>query len=249
MKEIFRKAEEFVRENKIIEKGDKILVAVSGGPDSVFLLKFLLHLSKKFQIQLRVAYIHHHLRKEADEELEFVKQLAKKEKVPFNFRHIKIEGKTGIEEKAREKRIKSLMEIAKRYECNKIATGHTLDDHAETIMMNLIRGCGLAGLRGILPVSTVNNITIIRPILCLEKKEIENALTERKIEFKIDRTNLSMRFFRNRVRHKIIPFLSEFNPEFKKNIGRMGFVIQQDFEFLIKEAKSTLFQLIEDGFF
>ncbi len=243
MENIYRKVKKFAGEKGMIQEGDKILIAVSGGPDSVLLLHFLNRLSGEKDIAVKAACIHHNLRKEADSELVFVKKLAGKLSIPFFFRNIKIEGKSGIEEQARIKRYRALYEIAKRAGCSKIAVGHTLDDQAETVVMRLIKGVGLAGLRGILPEKHLfknRDISVIRPLLCLEKKEILDALKKEGFRYRIDRSNFSEDFLRNRIRSEVLPLLLKYNPGIKKQIARMSFLVQDDFAFMEKSAENAL---------
>jgi len=248
MENLYRKVKRFAEEKDIVRKGDNILVAVSGGPDSVLLLHFFLRLSREKDISVRVAYVHHNLRKEADAELIFVKKLAERNSVPFFFRNIKIDGKTGIEEQARIKRYRALYGIAKRAGCNRIAVGHTLDDQAETVVMRFIKGAGLAGLRGILPEKRLfrnRNISIIRPLLSLEKKEILDGLKRGSISYRIDRSNLSGNFLRNRIRSEVLPLLLKYNPGIKKQIARMSFLVQDDFAFMKKSAEEALESILD----
>ncbi len=248
MENIYRKVKKFAEEKDVISKGDKILTAVSGGPDSVMLLHLLCRLSGEKGFSVSAAYIHHNLRKEADVELVFVKKLAENFSIPFFYRNIRIKGKTGIEEQARIKRYRALYEIAKRAGCNKIAVGHTLDDQAETVVMRFIKGSGLAGLRGILPEKHLfknRDISVIRPLLCLEKKEILDALKKEKIDYSIDRSNFSEDFLRNRIRSEVLPLLLKYNPGIKKQIARMSFLVQDDFAFMEKSAEEALAGILD----
>lgn len=247
---ILKKARQFVEEKGLVKNGDSVLIAVSGGPDSVFLLYFFHYLKKFFSISEAVSYIHHHLREEADEELEFVKGLAKGYRLPFYPGDIYIEGKSNIEEKARIKRFKALYDIAEKAGCNKIATGHTLDDQVETVIMRFIKGAGLAGLSGILPEKKLfpeSEITVIRPILCLEKDEIIKFLEEKGINYRIDKSNLSTDFFRNRIRLEVVPFLSGYNPQLKRKIGQMSFLIQDDTSFIYKKGYEAFERVVKDN--
>ncbi|MCM8802952.1 MAG: tRNA lysidine(34) synthetase TilS [Candidatus Omnitrophica bacterium] len=235
MVNIFKEVENFINKKKLVEKDDKILLAVSGGPDSVFLFSFFIYFSKKKNLDIKVAYIHHHLREEADKEVEFVKKITNDFGIEFYREDIEIKEKINIEKRLREERYKKLFEIARKTGCNKIATGHTLDDHMETIFINLFRGSGLSGLCGIWALSRVfleSDIFVIRPLLCLEKKEIIEYLEKNKIRYMIDTSNLSDDFFRNKIRHEVIPFLLEYKPSLKKVLFRMTEVLQKEEEFL-----------------
>lgn len=250
MGNIYTKVKEFAEEKDIIREGDNILVALSGGPDSVFLFHFLFYLSGKMEITLKAAYIHHHLRKEADRELAFAGKLAQAHSIPFFYRNIRIKGKAGIEEQARIKRYRALYSIAKKAGCNKIAVGHTLDDQAETVIMRFIKGTGLAGLRGILPEKHLfknRDISIIRPLLCLEKKEILEVLKKEGKEYRIDRSNFSGDFFRNRIRSEVLPLLLKYNPQIKKQVAQTSFLIQDDFAFIEKCAAEALAEVLDES--
>ncbi len=247
MENLYTKVRQFAEEKGIIRQEDSILIALSGGPDSVFLFYFLLYLSRKTHIDIKVAYVHHHLRKDADRELLFARKLAQAYSVPFFYRNIKIEGRTGIEEQARKKRYRALYEIAKRAGCNKIAVGHTLDDQAETVVMRFIKGAGLAGLRGILPEKHLfknKAISVVRPLLCLEKREILKALKKGGKEYRIDRSNFSKDFFRNRIRFEVIPLMLKYNPQIKKQVAQMSFLVQDDFAFMERRAEEALGKII-----
>jgi len=250
--ELFKKCEKFVSEKGIIENRDKILVSVSGGPDSIFLLYFLLYLRNKYNFSLFVSYIHHHLRKQADKEFMYVKEISKKYGIPFYYRNIKIEGKTGIEEKSREKRYKALYQIAKKTGVNKIATGHTLDDNIESVLLNFFRGSGLAGMSGILPERKIyknSNIFLIRPILIVRKSEIKKFLNKKGIKYYLDKSNLNLKYRRNLIRYKIIPYLKKFFPSFTDIIAKTSSILQDDFLYIEKEAIKTLELILKNGQF
>ncbi|MGC9031708.1 MAG: tRNA lysidine(34) synthetase TilS, partial [Minisyncoccia bacterium] len=154
-----------------------------------------------------------------------------------------IEEKRNIEKKLREKRYEKLYEIAEKTKCNKIATGHTLDDHIETFLINLFRGSGISGLCGIWPESNIfpdSKIVIIRPLLCIEKKEIVEYLEKNKINYFIDASNLSTVFFRNRIRNEVIPFLLKYKPSIKNVIFKTTNILQEEENFLRKYTEDIL---------
>jgi len=249
MVNLFKRVEKFINEKNLVSENDKILLAVSGGPDSVFLFHFFIYLLKRKKIEIKVSYIHHHLRKEADKEVEFVKKLADSFNIEFFRGDIEIKEKRNIEKNLREKRYEKLFEIAKMNNCNKIAAGHTLDDNVETVLMNFFRGSGISGLCGIFPERRIypySEIKIIRPLLCIEKKEINDYLKENGIEYMIDASNLSLNFYRNRIRNQIIPFLLKFSPSLKKNIFRMTEILQKEEEFLREYTEKTLNEISEE---
>ncbi len=248
MGNIFKKVEEFIKVKNLIEENDRILLAVSGGPDSTLLFHFFINFLKKKKIEIKVAYIHHHLRKEAERELEFVKNLSLKYGIQFFSGDIEIDEKRNIEKKLREKRYEKLYEIAEKTKCNKIATGHTLDDHIETFFINLFRGSGISGLCGIWAKSKVfpnSEIYVIRPLLSIERKEILEYLENNKIEYMIDITNFLPNFTRNKIRNEILPFLLKYKPSLKKNILRTTDILQAEEEFLKIYTENVIREILK----
>ena len=210
----------------MISRGDRVVVAVSGGPDSVCLLHLLLQISQELALKLFVAHLNHMLREEAIEEENFVRELAEKYSLPFYSERIEVakklrKGET-LEEGARRIRYDFLRRAGERFSANKIALGHNADDLVETILLNLIRGTGIRGLRGIPPVRKEGSITFIRPLIDIWREEITQYLEERDIPYMIDRSNLSLEFTRNKIRHRVIPLLEEINPKVKLAIHRLG---------------------------
>lgn len=209
-----QKSLKFIRENELLKNGDSVLVGFSGGPDSTFLLVLLLTIQKVFNLKIYAAHLNHQLRgSESDEDEEFVRKFCKENKIEcvFETRDIKkiaSETKRSIEEIARAERYKFFAEAAQKFKANKIATGHTLNDNAETMIFNFIRGSGVSGLRGI-PIKRDN---IIRPLLGVTKEEILEFLKSENIPFRVDSTNDSEDFTRNIIRNKVIPQLMEINP-------------------------------------
>ncbi|HOK80547.1 MAG TPA: tRNA lysidine(34) synthetase TilS [bacterium] len=219
---------------RVIPDESGILFAVSGGPDSVALLDIVVNEMPQIKGRIHIAYIHHGLRKNADMELAFVKQLSKNYQVVFHCKKIKIKKEKGmsIEEQARIKRYKALVEIARKSKCKVIVTAHTLDDQVETIMLNLITGTGLKGLCGMQPVSQVNDIVLLRPMLSISKSQILSYLEKKKLRYMIDESNLNTKFARNFLRHRVFPLLEKINPSCKKNISRTAKILRDDYDFL-----------------
>lgn len=209
-----QKSLKFIRENELLKNGDSVLVGFSGGPDSTFLIVLLLTIQKIFNLKIFAAHLNHQLRgPESDADEEFVRKFCKENKIEcaFETRDIKkiaSETKRSIEEVARTERYKFFAEAAQKFKANKIATGHTLNDNAETMIFNFVRGSGVSGLRGI-PIKRDN---IIRPLLGVTKEEILEFLKSENISFRVDTTNDSEDFTRNFIRNKIIPLLQEINP-------------------------------------
>ncbi|MCM8825102.1 MAG: tRNA lysidine(34) synthetase TilS [Candidatus Omnitrophica bacterium] len=219
-----------------------ILFAVSGGPDSVALVDICARHIPQIKERMHIAYIHHGLRKNADKEKLFVKNLARSLAVPFHCKKIMVKRKKNrsLEEQARIKRYKALVEIARKYGCNSIVTGHTLDDQVETVLLNLATGTGLKGLCGMQPVSKIENLLLIRPLLSITKKQILSYLQERKIEYLFDESNIDTRFKRNLIRYQILPLFEKINKGVKKNIYRTSRILTDDFDYIDTQSKKIV---------
>lgn len=223
MKKTEEKIIRFIDAHKLIENGERVLVAFSGGPDSVFALHFLKKFQKKYKIDLAAVHFNHQLRgKEADADEKFAKEFCMKLGVEFfsaklNVKKLAKERKLSIEEAARKLRYQNLEKLCKQNSFDKIATAHNLSDNTETVLMNLLSGTSAAGLSGI-PVVRGN---IIRPILCVTKQEILEYLEKNRIPFRIDSSNLSDDFKRNFLRNRILPLLrGKVNPALDEAVYR-----------------------------
>jgi tRNA(Ile)-lysidine synthase len=214
---IEQKVLNFVSVNNLWTDGSKVLLAVSGGADSVALVEILANLksSGKIGCHFHIAHINHLLRDEKSfDDEQYVKSLAKKHNLPATCLRIDVktyakEKKLSIETAARDLRLDALGKIAKQNNCAAIATAHHKNDNAETVIHRLLRGTGFKGLAGIRPKTILNDIAFIRPLLCLCKTEIEDYLCSRNIKWQTDLTNADCRFTRNRIRHRIIPYLQK----------------------------------------
>lgn len=250
---LLKKVRKTIEKYSMLKNGDRVLIAVSGGPDSIALMNILYELKDEFNLKLIVAHLNHGLRgKESDRDEEFVKDAAKRLNLKCYTKRIKPgmlkEKGVSPEESARRARYKYFEGLVNRLHCNRIALGHNADDQAETILMRFIRGSGLKGLGGIPPVR--KNGLIIRPLIEVFRKEIEEFLKKEKIPYVIDSTNKSMDFLRNKYRHKLIPFIEkEFNPNIKKTVLRMAEIFRNEEKFLSEITKSSknLYRKINDG--
>ncbi|WP_461812582.1 tRNA lysidine(34) synthetase TilS [Faecalimonas sp.] len=208
---MIEKVTQFVEKWGMLHKEDKIVTGVSGGADSICLLFVLLELQKKIGFEIIVVHVNHLLRGEASENDEkYVKEVCEKYKLTYeiyreNVEEIAKEKKESLEEAGRNVRRKAFEETLKKYNGTKIAVAHHRNDNAETLLMNLARGSGLTGLGGMRPVKGNR----IRPLLCLERKEIEQYLEEKHISYCTDQTNLSDDYTRNRIRHHVIQNLEQ----------------------------------------
>ena len=191
--------------------GDRVIAGVSGGADSVCLFLMLLELRKKIEFDLIAVHVHHGLRGEAaDQDQRFVEALCEQHRIPLEIFRVNLESiakkrKQSLEEAGRMVRREAFDSVCKKYGGNKIALAHHQNDNAETLLWNLSRGTGLDGLGGIRPV----NGEFIRPLLCMNRKEIEEYLAKRKQSYCIDETNAGTDYTRNKLRHLVLPILEE----------------------------------------
>lgn len=218
---IEQKAIKFIKEHRLLEPGAKVLVALSGGPDSVFALSFLLKYSTKYRITLGALHVNHSLRgAESDLDEEFCRELCGANNVEyfafrFDIKKLAKERKASLEEAARDARYEVLKKTAVENNFSKIVTAHNLGDNAETVLLNLIKGTGIKGIAGI-PVIRGN---IIRPFLCLSKQEITAYLEKNNIPFRTDHTNNMNVYERNIIRHELLPVIKEkLNPSVEENL-------------------------------
>lgn len=238
------KVMETIREFNLIQQGDKVLVAVSGGPDSCLLLHLLLDLSRSFSLQLGVAHVNHGTRPEAaDREALEVENLARRHNLPFHLHQAKLAFDSGsFEERARQVRYDFFDRVAREKGYTKIALGHQADDNAEVVLMNLLRGSGRRGLAGI-PISRGGRI--IRPMLHLRRHEILRYLAYHNLTYATDLSNLDRRFERNRVRHDLIPLLQGFcNGDLVATLNRMAGLFRDEEQWFEIYLRPTLDKMI-----
>ena len=230
---------ETIKKYKIIEEGDKIVVAVSGGPDSISMLDILLKLKKRKKIncELIVAHINHMIREEATEDEQFVENFCKKNNIKCYIKRIDVpkyanNNKIGHEEAGRVVRYQFFDEIMKKESANKIAIAHNKNDKVETMIMNMLRGSGISGLRGI---EITRDNKYIRPIIEIEREEIESYCEENNLKPRIDKTNFLNDCTRNKIRNIAIPYIKkEFNPNFIETMNRLSDVIVEEDNFMKK---------------
>ncbi len=249
--QLINKVRNTIRRYEMFEKEDRVLVCVSGGPDSVFLLNALLYLKDEFDIKLFIANMDHGIRgRESYEDSLLVKGLSKNHGIKLFFKKLnfKKDKKLSIEETARIKRYNFFNALAGTHRLNKIATAHTADDLAETVLMRLIKGTSLKGIIGILPKrASAGEIEYIRPLIEVEKKDILKDLKENNIKYRIDRTNLENKFFRNAVRNRIIPYLSRYNPRLKRALVNLAENLREDKEFIDSEKNKISGMIHQEG--
>ncbi len=229
----------------------QVVVAVSGGADSVGLLRGLVSLAESDRSTLVVAHFDHRLRPDSEDDAAFVGDLCRHERVRYELgvasRDLAAESAGSIEEAARDARYEFLTGVARRAGARYIATAHTADDQAETILHRIVRGTGIRGLAGI-PASRelVPGITLVRPLLEFRRAEIVEYLNELGQPFRSDATNLDERFTRNRIRNTLLPVLrSEYNPLVDDSLRRLGTLAEEMSGYVESAASEQLAQCVE----
>ena len=228
----------FLRQQNMVQPGDTVICAVSGGADSVALLFAFYLLKDKLQIRLEAAHFNHHLRgAESDSDEAFVKELCYRYDVPLHLGGAQVTaGEKGLEAAARDARYSFLQGLN-----GKIATAHTADDNAETVLMHLIRGTGLKGLGGITPIRG----NIIRPMLKCTRQDVERFLEEWCLAHIEDSSNESDAFLRNRIRHHVMPLLKQENPKLAENLTDMALRLREDEILLSQQANFETLPTVE----
>lgn len=237
----------------MLKAGDTVVVALSGGPDSIALLHVLNSLKSIYGTKLHAAHLEHGLRgDESVEDMRFVEGLCRAVSVPLTTRREKVleaaeRGGLSVEAAARKIRYKFLEQVLEETGANKIATGHNADDQAETVLLNIIRGAAMSGLRGIRPAMEAG---IVRPLIDATRQDIVAYLDEKHLDYRTDSSNSDDRYERNRVRQNLIPLIREqFNPRIVESLARTASVfsmIDEYFRVEVAEAMKTCCQT-KDG--
>ena len=236
-----------INKYNMVNENDKIVVGVSGGPDSVSLLYILYNLQKKLNIKIYVAHINHMIRKEADEESEYVRKICEKLNVEFYIKKVDVQNeakrlKIGTEEAGRNIRYSFFEEIAQKVGANKIATAHNSNDNAETVLMNIIRGTSVSGLKGI---EKVREGKYIRPLIECSRQEIEEYCEINNLHPKYDLSNNENIYTRNKIRNLLIPYLQkEFNPSIVDGINRLSSIAAEEEQFINKIVENEYSRLL-----
>lgn len=230
-----------VRRAGLFRAGDRVGIAVSGGADSVLLLGFLRQLAPALGIQISVVHFNHHLRgAESDADEGFVRSLAERLNLEFHcggadVARLARERRRNLEAMARELRYRFFFSLVARGKLDRIATAHTANDQAETVLLRLLRGAGARGLGGIFPVLEGK---VIRPFLDVTRREIEAEIGRRGLQFREDSSNLDSRLRRNKIRHELLPLLErEYNPEVVRLLKALADRARDDEEFLEQQAR------------
>jgi tRNA(Ile)-lysidine synthase len=235
---------ETINNYSLIHKGDKILVGVSGGPDSLALLLKLYRIKSKLNLILHIAHLDHGLRKDSSLDALFVGRLAQKLNLPITIKQLAYQpgqAKGSLEEFFREERLEFFIQTAKTIKADKVALGHNLDDQAETVLMRLLRGTGLSGLSGISVKRIIRGTVFIRPFLETTRRQIDNFLKIKNVKPRLDSTNQEDIFLRNKLRHHLIPLLkNKYNHNILKVLSNLAESVSYDYEYLDRVAKCRL---------
>ena len=243
------KVEESLNAASLLKSTTVILAALSGGADSLALFIALHRLADKHGFKLRAAHLDHGLRgAESDADAAFVEGICSQFSVPLVLDKIDVAGmrarrRLSWEQAARIARYDFLTSVAMETQSSVLALGHTSDDQAETVLLHLLRGTGIRGLRGMLPLSSWRaehgSATLVRPLLNVSRQETEAYCLKHRLTPRLDSSNLEERFTRNRIRRKLMPQLEEFNPSVKKSLLRLAHTVAQDVAYLDHQAASA----------
>ena len=244
-----QKVIETIRKYNLIEDGDKIVLGVSGGPDSISMLNILKEIKEEqiIKFEIYVAHINHMIREEAIDDEKFVEDYCNRNNIKCYIKRIDIikianDMKIGTEEAGRNARYNFFEEILKETNSNKIAIAHNKNDKIETIIMHLLRGSGLSGLKGIEP---IRDNKFIRPLIECERMEIEKYCEENKLNPRIDKTNFENEYTRNKIRNIVIPYIKhEFNPNIIQTLSRLSEVVTEDVEYVDKQTQKIYQQIL-----
>lgn len=242
-----------IKKYNLIEGGDKLVLGVSGGPDSISMLNVLREIAEDETIDLKfqivVSHINHNIRKEAKEDEEFVKKYCDENNIKFFSKSIDVEkiannSKIGIEEAGRKVRYEFFDEVLNKTNSNKIAIAHNKNDKVETMIMNVLRGSGLLGLKGIEP----KRGKYIRPLIEIKREKIEEYCEEKNLNPRIDKTNFDNTYSRNKVRNVVIPYIKqEFNPNIIKTLDRLSELVKEEDTYVEKQVEKAYKEIFIEG--
>ena len=232
---------ETIKKYNLIDQNDKIVCAVSGGPDSICMLDILRRIKEetKINFDIIVCHINHMIRVEATADEQYVENYCKNYQIPFFVKRVDVKkiaenNKQGTEEAGRKVRYDFFEEIFQKENATKIAIAHNKNDKIETIIMNVFRGSGISGLRGIEP---IRENKFIRPLIETERIDIEKYCEENSLNPRIDKTNFINDVTRNKIRNIVIPYIkNEFNPNFINTLDRLSNVITEEDEYMKKKT-------------
>ena len=241
---------ETIKKYNMIENGEKVVLAVSGGPDSICMLDILKDIKNDEKIDMNfeivVAHVNHMIRKEAEEDEKYVKKYCEENQIEFYSKSIDVQkmannNKIGLEEAGRKARYDFFDEILERTNAQKIAIAHNKNDKVETVLMHILRGSGINGLKGI----EAKRGKYIRPLIECERNEIEEYCTEKNLQPRIDKTNFENEYTRNKVRNLLIPYIQkEFNPNLIKTIDRLSNLVAEEEKYMDKQVEKAYKEML-----
>ena len=241
---------ETIKKYNMIENEDKIVLAVSGGPDSICMLDILNDIKNDETIDINfeivVAHVNHMIRKEAEEDEKYVKKYCEEKQIEFYSKSIDVQkmannNKIGVEEAGRKVRYDFFDEILEKTNAQKIAIAHNKNDKVETVLMHILRGSGINGLKGI----EAKRGKYIRPLIECERNEIEEYCTEKKMQPRIDKTNFENEYTRNKVRNLLIPYIKkEFNPNLIQTIDRLSNLVAEEEKYMDKQVEKVYKEML-----
>jgi len=236
-----------IKKYNLIQEGDKIVLGVSGGPDSISMLHILNEIKNEYKFDIYVAHINHMIRDDANEDEKYVKLYCEEKNIQFFSKRIDVQqfannNKIGTEEAGRKIRYEFFEEVMQNVNANKIAIAHNKNDKIETIIMNLLRGSGLLGLKGIEP---IRDNKYIRPLIECEREEIEKYCNVCELNPRIDKTNFENDYTRNKIRNIVIPYIKqEFNPNIIETIDRLSQVATDESDFMDSQTQKAYQNLL-----
>lgn len=244
-----QKVLETIKKFNLIKDGDKIVLGVSGGPDSISMLNILNEIKheQSIKFEIYVAHVNHLIRKEAIDDEKYVEDYCNKKDIEYYIKRIDVEQiannkKIGTEEAGRNARYDFFEEILQKTGSNKIAIAHNKNDKIETIIMHLLRGSGLPGLKGIEP---IRDNKYIRPLIECERQEIEQYCEENELNPRIDKTNFENEYTRNKIRNIVIPYIKqEFNPNILQTLSRLSDVATEESDYVDKQTQKIYQQIL-----
>lgn len=241
---------ETIKKHSMIENGEKVVLAVSGGPDSICMLDILNDIKNDETIDINfeivVAHVNHMIRKEAEEDEKYVKKYCEEKQIEFYSKSIDVQkmannNKIGLEEAGRKARYDFFDEILEKTNAQKIAIAHNKNDKVETVLMHILRGSGINGLKGIEP----KRGKYIRPLIECERNEIEEYCDNKKLQPRIDKTNFENKYTRNKVRNLLIPYIQkEFNPNLIKTIDRLSNLVAEEENYMDKQVEKAYKEML-----
>ncbi len=242
-----------IKKFNMIQENDKIVVAVSGGPDSMTLLNILIGLSKKLNFEVVVAHVNHMIRAVADLETQYVEEFCKSKNIKCFIKKVNVieiakSQKISTEEAGRNVRYDFFEEVYTKVNATKIAVAHNANDNAETVLMNIIRGTGVSGLKGIEPVRMQK---FIRPLIEIQRTDIEQYCIDMNLNPKFDESNKENIYTRNKIRNLLIPYLQEnYNPNIIESINRLSELAAQENDFIelvVEKSFNNVCEEFEEG--